>query len=397
MVHFYWQRGKFESGEEMKIPFNRPFIIGRELEYIAQAVKNGHISGNGPFTKKCQALMEEKFKAKKILLTHSCTAALEMAMMLCRVGPGNEVILPSFTFVSTANAFHLRGAKPVFVDIREDTLNIDETKIAKAITNSTKAIVPVHYAGVSCEMDIIMDIARRHEVYVVEDSAQGVNAKFKKQYLGTIGDLGAYSFHETKNFICGECGALVINNEAFIERAEIIWEKGTNRSKFFRGEVDKYTWVDIGSSYLPSDLLAAFLYAQLENIDKIEKRRGEILEYYYRALHPLAMDGMLKLPTIPKECESNNHMFYILLKDEETRNTLMGYLKSNGILAIFHYVPLHLSPIGRSMGYKEGQLPVTESVSGRLLRLPLYYSIEDEDQAEVVRYIKKFFKGDKLF
>jgi len=381
----------------MRIPFNRPFIVGKELDYIAKSVLNGHISGNGPFTKKCQALMEEKFKAKKILLTHSCTAALEMAAMLCGVGPGDEVLLPSFTFVSTANAFHLWGAKLVFVDIREDTFNIDETKIAEAITDSTKVIVPVHYAGVSCEMDTIMDIARRHEVYVVEDAAQGVNAKFKRQYLGTIGDLGAYSFHETKNFICGEGGAIAINNKKFIERAEVIWEKGTNRTKFFRGEVDKYTWVDIGSSYLPSDLLAAFLYAQLENMDKINRRRHKIFDYYYQALTPLGEREILRLPIIASDCECNNHMFYILLKSEETRNALMNYLKSRGILAIFHYLPLHLSPIGRSMGYKEGQFPITESISGRLLRLPFYYDLKREEQAEIVGYIENFFKERGYF
>ncbi len=397
VVHCWWWRRKFEPGEKMKIPFNRPFIIGGELEYIAQAVRNGHISGDGPFTKKCHRLLEEKFNAKKILLTHSCTAALEMAAILCNVRPGHEVILPSFTFVSTANAFYMRGAKLLFVDIRPDTLNIDEEKIEGAITESTKVILPVHYAGMGCAMDTIMKIACQHQCYVVEDAAQGVNAKYGGQYLGTIGDIGTFSFHETKNFICGEGGAIVINNEAFIERAEMIWEKGTNRSKFFRGEVDKYTWVDIGSSYLPSDLLAAFLYAQLQHMDKIDKRRGEIFEYYYQALHPLAMDGVLRLPAISPECECNNHMFYILLKDEEIRDALMGYLKSNGILAIFHYVPLHLSPIGRSMGYQEGQLPVTELVSGRLLRLPFYYDIKEEDQAEVVRCIKKFFKENDYF
>lgn len=350
-------------------------------------------TGDGPFTKKCHRLLEEKFNAKKVLLTHSCTAALEMSAILCEVGPDDEVILPSFTFVSTANAFHLRGAKLVFVDIREDTLNIDETKIAEAITDSTKVIVPVHYAGVGCAMDTIMKIARQHQVYVVEDAAQGVNAKYNGQYLGTIGDIGAFSFHETKNFTCGEGGAIVITREAFVERAEIIWEKGTNRSKFFRGEVDKYTWVDIGSSYLLSDLLAAFLYAQLEEMDKIDQRRREIFQYYYEALCPLAMDGKLRLPAFSSGCECNSHMFYVLLKDEETRDALMGYLKSNGILAIFHYVPLHLSPIGRLMGYREQQLPVTESVSGCLLRLPFYYDIREQDQAEVVRCIKNFFKG----
>jgi dTDP-4-amino-4,6-dideoxygalactose transaminase len=320
-----------------------------------------------------------------------------MAAILCNVQPGQEVILPSFTFVSTANAFYMRGAKLIFVDIRPDTLNLDETKIEQGITDSTKVIVPVHYAGIGCAMATIMEVARRNELYVIEDAAQGVGAQYDGQHLGTIGDIGTFSFHETKNFICGEGGALVINNEEFIERAEIIWEKGTNRSKFFRGEVDKYTWVDIGSSYLPSDLLAAFLYAQLEHMNQIEKRRREIFEYYYQALEPLAMDGMLGLPKTPAECQSNHHLFYILLKNEEVRNALMNYLKSKGILAIFHYVPLHLSPVGRSMGYQEGQLPVTELMSGRLLRLPFYYDLKEEDQEEVVGCIKTFFKENDHF
>lgn len=381
----------------MKIPFNRPFIIGKELEYIQQSVQNGHISGDGPFTKKCHRFLEEKFNARKVLLTHSCTAALEMAAILCNLGPDNEVILPSFTFVSTANAFYIRGAKLRFVDIRADTLNMDESQIEEAITPLTKVIVPVHYAGNACAMDAILRVARRHQLYVVEDAAQGLNAKYNGRYLGTIGDLGAYSFHETKNFICGEGGAIVINNETFIERAEIIREKGTNRSKFFRGEVDKYTWVDIGSSYLPSDILAAFLLAQLENIDKICQRRQEIFEYYYEGLTPLASNGIIRLPTISPECKCNSHMFYILLKDEGTRDALMNYLKSNGILAIFHYLPLHLSRIGRSMGYREGDLPVTESTSGRLLRLPFYFELKREEQAEIVGLIKKFFRGDESF
>jgi len=376
---------------KFKIPFNRPFLVGKELYYIAQSVLSGHTAGDGLFTKKCHVLMEKKLGGKKILLTHSCTAALEMAAILCEVGPGDEVILPSFTFVSTANAFYLRGAKLIFVDIRPDTLNIDEKKIEEAITEHTKVIVPVHYAGVACEMDTIMDLAQRNNLYVVEDAAQGVNAKFGDKFLGTIGDIGTYSFHETKNFICGEGGAIVINNDKLIERAEIIREKGTNRSKFFRGEVDKYTWVDIGSSYLPSDILAAFLYAQLENMGQINKRREEIFNYYYRALIPLVNDGKLRLPYISSECESNNHLFYIILNDEKTRNELMDYLKSNGILAVFHYLSLHLSSIGRSMGYTDGQLPVTESMSGRLLRLPFYYDLKQEEQAEVVDTIKHFF------
>lgn len=375
-----------------RIPFNRPFLAGKELYYIAQSVLSGHTAGDGQFTKKCQTLMEKKFGANKILLTNSCTAALEMAAILCGVGPGDEVILPSFTFVSTANAFFLRGAKLVFVDIRQDTLNIDETKIEEAITERTKAIVPVHYAGIACEMDTIMDLAHRHNFYVIEDAAQGVNAKYNNGYLGTIGHIGTYSFHETKNYICGEGGAIVINNEDFVERAEIIREKGTNRTKFFRGEVDKYTWVDIGSSYLPSDILAAFLYAQLENMEQINKRRKELFDYYYKALIPLVNDGKLRLPYISGECQSNSHLFYIILHDENTRNALMDHLKSNGILAVFHYPPLHLSKVCRSMGYTDGQLPVTEAMSGRLLRLPFYHDMTSWEQAEVVAAIKDFFQ-----
>lgn len=381
---------------KFKIPFNRPFLVGKELYYIAQSVLSGHTAGDGLFTEKCHALMEKKFGAKRILLTHSCTAALEMAAILSEIEPGDEVILPSFTFVSTANAFYLRGAKLVFVDIRLDTLNMDETKIEKAITEQTKVITPVHYAGVACEMDTIIDIAHRNNLYVIEDAAQGVNAKYKDKFLGTIGDIGTYSFHETKNFICGEGGAIAINNEKFIERAEIIREKGTDRSKFFRGEVDKYTWVDIGSSYLPSDILAAFLYAQLENMEQINKRRAELLDYYHKALIPLVNDGMLRLPYVSSECQTNSHLFYIILRDENTRNALMDYLQSKGILAVFHYIPLHLSPVGRSMGYTNGQLPVTESMSGRLLRLPFYYDLKQEEQAEVVNAIKDFFERRHL-
>ena len=377
---------------QIKIPFNKPFIVGKELYYITQSVLSGHIAGNGMFTKKCQAFMEKKFNANKILLTASCTSALEMAAILCNVGIEDEVILPSFTFVSTANAFYLRGAKLVFVDIKQETLNIDESMIEDIITEHSKVIVPVHYAGISCEMDTIIALASRYKLYIVEDAAQGVNAKYKGKYLGTIGDIGAYSFHETKNIICGEGGAIVINDKSLVERAEIIWEKGTDRSKFFRGEVDKYTWVDIGSSYLPSDLLAAFLYAQLENLEVIEEQRKAIFKYYYEALTPLAAKGVFRLPIIPSECKDNSHMFYIILEDEQTRDDLMYYLRSNGILAVFHYLPLHLSPVGRSMGYKEGQFPVTEYVSARLLRLPYYYLLSHEEQAIVVACIDNFFK-----
>jgi dTDP-4-amino-4,6-dideoxygalactose transaminase len=377
---------------KINIPFNKPFIVGKELHYISQAVLNGHAAGNGPFTKKCQALMEKKFGASKILLTHSCTAALEMAAILCDVGPGDEVILPSFTFVSTANAFFLRGANPSFVDIHPDTLNIDESRIEDAIGEHTKAIVPVHYAGVACEMNTIMDIAQKHGLYVVEDAAQGVNAKYGDKFLGTIGDIGTYSFHETKNVISGEGGAIVINNEKFVERAEIIRDKGTNRSKFFRGEVDRYTWIDIGSSYLPSDLIAAFLYAQLEKMAEINKRREKMFEYYCRGLIPLVNDGKLRLPYVSGECRSNCHLFYIILNNENTRNALMEHLKSKSISTVFHYLPLHLSPVGRQMGYGEGQFPVTEAVCGRLLRLPIYYELTREDQDRIIGEIKRFFE-----
>ena len=380
-----------------RIPFNKPFIVGKELYYVAQSVLSGHAAGNGPFTKKCHALMEEKFGARKILLTTSCSSALEMAAILCNIQAGDEVILPSFTFVSTANAFHMRGAKLIFVDIRSDTLNIDETKIEEAISDRTKIIVPVHYAGVSCEMEVIKNIAKQHNLVVVEDAAQAVNSKYKNRYLGTIGDLGTFSFHETKNFICGEGGAILINNEKYIERAEIVWEKGTNRSKFFRGEVDKYTWVDIGSSYLISDILAAFLYAQLEKMEEINERRQAIFDRYYKGLMPLANDGLLRLPIISYDSQPNSHLFYIIAQNKKTRDELMDHLKKEGIHAVFHYLPLHLSPIGHAMGYAEGQLPVTEALSDRLLRLPFYYDLTREEQTEVIEAIKKFFTKKRLF
>jgi len=374
-----------------RIPFNKPFIVGKELYYIAQAVLNGRIAGDADYTRRCQALMEGTFGADKILLTHSCTAALEMAAILANIGDDDEIVMPSYTFVSTANAFRLRGAKIRFVDIRPDTLNIDENLIEAEISDRTRAVVPVHYAGVACEMDTILEIAARHDVLVIEDAAQGVGATYRGRYLGTLGDLGTYSFHETKNIICGEGGAIVINNKAFIERAEIIREKGTNRSKFFRGEVDKYTWVDIGSSFLPSDILSAFLYAKLENMDTINNRRADIYSRYLAGLKPLAERGLMRLPVSPPRCESNNHLFYVLLEDEQTRNALMDHLREKGILAVFHYIPLHLSPMGRAMGYRPGDLPVTEDLSGRLLRLPFYYELERDDQQEVVDRISEFF------
>jgi len=372
------------------IPFNKPYIAGKELYYIAQAVEFANLSGDGYFTDKCSKLMEDKFVAQKVFLTHSCTAALEMAAILCNIKPGDEVIMPSFTFVSTANAFALQGASIKFVDIRPDTLNMDENKLESLITDKTKVVVPVHYAGVSCEMDTIMELALRYNLLVVEDAAQGVDSTYKGKYLGTIGHFGTYSFHETKNFISGEGGALVINEPEFIQRAEIVRERGTNRGQFFRGEVDAYTWVDIGSSYLMTDLLAAFLYAQLENMDQITRQRNEIWNFYHRALIPLVNDGKLRLPYVPPSCESNSHLFYIILPDEEIRDGLMQYLKKESIHAVFHYVPLHLSDVGRSMGYEEGQLPMTESLSGRLLRLPFYYELTRKEQERIVDYIFKF-------
>ncbi|MFA5148573.1 MAG: dTDP-4-amino-4,6-dideoxygalactose transaminase [Candidatus Omnitrophota bacterium] len=376
----------------MKIPFNKPFIIGKEIKYIKQSVDSGHIAGDGLFTKKCHSFLEKRLNARKVLLTTSCTTALEMAAILCGVKRGDEVIMPSYTFVSTANAFHLRGAKLRFIDIKKDTLNMDEGLIASAVTGRTKVIVPVHYGGVGCEMDAIIKIAGKNRLYVVEDAAQGIGAAYKGRHLGTIGDFGALSFHETKNCICGEGGALLINNKRYIERAEIVREKGTNRSKFFRGEVDKYTWVDVGSSYLPSDLLAAFLYAQLENMDKITRRRREIFNFYSRELSPLSRDGVMQLPAIPSHCLPNYHMFYIMLESRKVRDGLLGYLKSKGIHTVFHYIPLHLSPVGRSMGYRMGQLPVTESASGRLLRLPFYYNLTERDIDRVVKNVKGYFR-----
>lgn len=375
-----------------KIPFNKPFTIGKEIEYIKESILRGHIAGNGIFTQRCQDFLEDKFHARKVFLTTSCTAALEMAAILCEISPGDEVILPSFTFVSTANAFYLRRAKLTFVDVSPDTLNIDETKIAKAITKRTKAIVPVHYAGVSCEMDKIIRLARDRNLFVIEDAAQGVNAKYKDKYLGTIGDIGAYSFHETKNYICGEGGAILLNNKKFIMRAEIIREKGTNRSQFFRGEVDKYTWVDIGSSYLPSDILAAFLYAQLENMNEIMRRRKEIYHAYYGAFKSLESQKKIRLPFVPPDRTTNYHMFYIILPSEEQRDDLLAYLKNYKIWGVFHYVPLHSSPVGRRFGYRRGDLPITEDLSGRLLRLPFYFTLSNEEQQYVIDKVTSFFK-----
>ena len=374
------------------IPFNRPFIIGKELYYIAQAVLSGHLAGDGVFTNKCNAWMEKKFGATKVLLTHSCTAALEIAAILCGIHEGDEVVMPSFTFASTANAFVLRGASVRFVDIRRDNLNIDEKRIESAITDRTKAIVPVHYAGVGCEMDTISEIAGKHGLFVIEDAAQGFNASYRDRFLGTIGQLGAYSFHETKNVISGEGGALIVNNESLVERAEIVREKGTNRSQFFRGEIDRYTWVDIGSSYLPSEVVAAFLFAQLEEYEIITDKRKRIHRFYADNLEPLEKDGWIRLPVIQDLQAHNGHSFYLLVQSsEKDRDRLLSHLQSNGIDAIFHYLPLHTSPMGLRMGYRKGDLPVTEELSGKLIRLPCYFELAREDQERVIEEIYRFF------
>ncbi len=375
-----------------KIPFNRPCFVGNEQAYIGQAIANGQISGDGLFTKKCHAFLEQEIGVTKALLTTSCTHALEMTALLLDIQPGDEIIVPSFTFVSTVNAFVLRGARPVFIDIRPDTLNMDESQLERLITPHTKAIAPMHYAGIGCEMDAINRIAADHGVSVVEDNAHGLFGKYKGKHLGTFGKLAAQSFHETKNIICGEGGALLINDSSMVERAEIVREKGTNRSRFFRGQVDKYSWVDIGSSYLPSDLLAAFLYAQLEKKDHIQARRRQIWEYYNKHLQSWSTDHGVKLPFIPKHCEQSYHMFYMICKTIEQRQALIDMLKSQGILSVFHYLPLHLSTMGRRFGGKPGDCPVTESISDRILRLPFYIELTESEQADVISAIKHFRK-----
>jgi len=374
------------------ISFNKPPLIGNEIDYIAKAIANQKICGDGEFTKKCNAWFEERTKTKKVLLTTSCTHALEMAAMLSDIKEGDEIIMPSFTFVSTADAFVMRGAKIVFVDIRPDTMNIDENLIESAITSKTKAIVPVHYAGVACEMDKILQIAEKHNLLVVEDAAQGVMATYKGQALGSIGDFGCYSFHETKNYSSGEGGSILIKNDKYTERAEIIREKGTNRSKFWRGQVDKYTWVDLGSSYLPSELNAAYLYAQLENADKINNHRLELWNLYNQLLQPLKDEGKIELSTIPKECKHNAHMFYIKAKDIQERTELITFLKENGIGAVFHYIPLHTSPAGIRFGRFHGEDAYTTSESERLLRLPMYYSLTKKEVSYVVEKIDEFYR-----
>ena len=372
------------------IDFNRPAFVGSELEYIQDAIHRGMLCGDGIYTKKCSQWMEKEFDVSRVMLTTSCTHALEMAAFLCDIQPGDEVIMPSYTFVSTADAFVLRGAKIVFVDIRPDTMNLDEKLIEQAITPKTKVIVPVHYAGVPCEMDTIMDIAHRHGLKVVEDAAQGVDACYKGKALGTIGDFGCYSFHETKNFTMGEGGALLFQKEEYLEKAEILREKGTDRSKFFRGQVDKYRWMDYGSSYLPSELNAAYLYAQLEAKDKIQKKRMEIYEYYHRNLADLAAEGKVEQPYVPQECEHNAHMYYLKVKDMKVRTRLLAYLRENGICSVFHYVPLHSAPAGQKFGRFAGEDVYTTKESERLLRLPMFYNLDMEDVKRIVDVIHKF-------
>jgi dTDP-4-amino-4,6-dideoxygalactose transaminase len=375
---------------EIRIDFNRPVIVGRELEYMKQAIENGHISGDGPFTKKCHAFLEKELGIPKALLTTSCTHALEMAAILLEIQPGDEVIIPDFTFVSTVNAFVLRGARPVFLDIRPDTLNLDKSKLESAITSKTRAVVPVHYAGVGCEMDDIMEIAARHNLAVIEDNAHGLFGKYKGNFLGTFGSIASQSFHETKNFTSGEGGALLINDPSLAERAEIIREKGTNRSRFFRGQVDKYTWVDIGSSYLPSDILAAFLFAQFEQCEKIQLHRKQVWEIYDAGLKDWANAHGVQLPHIPDYCEQSYHMFYMLLPNLDLRQKFIAYLRERGVYSVFHYLPLHLSEMGQRFGGKAGDLPVTESVSDRLVRLPFHNGLTSNEQEQVIDVIQEF-------
>lgn len=374
------------------IPFNAPPIVGTELEYMQSAMGSGKLCGDGGFTRRCQQWMEKRFGSQKVLLTPSCTASLEMAAILIDIQPGDEVIMPSYTFVSTANAFVLRGATIVFVDIRPDTLNMDESLIEAAITDKTRAIVPVHYAGVACDMDIIMAIADKHKLYVIEDAAQGVMSGYKGRALGTIGHIGCFSFHETKNYTAGgEGGATLINDPVLVERAEIIREKGTNRSQFFRGQVDKYTWRDIGSSYLMSDLQAAYLWAQLEAAELINERRLQLWQRYYNALQPVAASGRITLPSFPPDCQHNAHMFYIKLRDNEDRSSLIEWLKEAEILAVFHYIPLHSSPAGERFGRFHGEDRYTQTESERLLRLPLFYNLSDDDQTTIIHSLLSYF------
>ena len=380
---------------DITIPFNKPHLTHKEIGYINHAHSMGKLAGDGHYTKLCHEWIEQHIGGKKALLTHSCTGALEMMALLSDIKPGEEVIMPSFTFVSTANAYVLRGAVPVFIDIREDTLNMDEKLIEQAITEKTRVLSPVHYAGVGCEMDVINKIAKKHNLLVVEDAAQGFLSKYKGKNLGTLGHMSAFSFHETKNVISGEGGALLINDDRFIERAEIIREKGTNRAKFFRGQVDKYTWVDVGSSYLPGEIISAFLMAQLENAEEINKRRIAVWNTYHTALADLEKKGYLRLPIIPDTCEHNGHMYYILTQDVKTRTKLIEFLKKKGILSVFHYIPLHSSPAGKKYTRYVGDMSVTDKVSDTLVRLPLFYNLTDEEQANVIAALYQFFTGKK--
>lgn len=375
----------YDHRPTLRIPFNRPYMTGKELWYISQAHQAGQLAGDGGFTRRCHAWLQKQVGCRKAFLTHSCTAALEMSALLADLQPGDEVILPSYTFVSTANASVMRGAVPVFVDIRPDTLNLDESRIEEAITPHTKAIMPVHYAGVGCAMNVIMEIAARRRLLVIEDAAQGLMAGFRGRPLGAWGQLAAVSFHETKNVISGEGGALLVNDERFAERAEIIREKGTNRSQFFRGEVDKYTWVDLGSSYLPGELIAAFLYAQLEEAEAITRSRRHVWDRYHQAFADLERGEKLRRPVVPAECENNAHMYYLLLPSPEARDRLLGRLKAEGIGAVFHYVPLHSSPAGRRFGRVWGLMTHTDWVSSRLLRLPMWVGLDPEPVIEAVR------------
>ncbi len=376
--------------EPVYIPFNRPVTVGNELQYMMEALAGEKLSGDGPFTKKCHTLLERELGVSKVLLTTSCSHALEMMPILLDFKPGDEVILPAFTFVSTVNAFILRGAKPVFADVRPDTLNLDESKLEQLITPHTKAIIPVHYAGIGCEMDSILEIANRYQIRVVEDNAHGLFGKYKGKYLGTFGSLSAQSFHETKNFSCGEGGALLINDETLVERAEIIREKGTNRSRFFRGQVDKYTWVDIGSSYLPSDILAAFLYAQLESRSKIQAHRQNLWQTYDSELKDWAARHNVSLPVVPDHCQQAYHMYYLLLPTLELRQKFIASLAARKILAVFHYLPLHLSDMGIQFGGKVGDCPVTERISDQLIRLPFNNALTHEEQQRVIEAVLEF-------
>lgn len=376
----------------IKVNFNEAPYIGTEQDYIEDAVMRRHICGDGYYSKTCAALLEQYTGASKALLTHSCTAALEMSALLFRIGAGDEVICPSYTFVTTASAFALRGATPVFCDIRPDTLNMDEDALESLITPKTKVIIPVHYAGVSAEMDKICAIARKHGLFVVEDAAQAVGSRYKGKACGTFGNLGCYSFHETKNISCGEGGAILINDPSLIEQAEIIREKGTNRSKFFRGQVDKYTWVELGSSYLPGDMVAAYLYPQLQKIDEINGRRKKLWQRYHDAFKEAERAGTLRRPYIPAHCEHNAHMYYLLFNDLETRTRFIERMKARGILCVFHYLPLHSSPAGRKYGRAEGELPVTDKISDTLVRLPLFYGLEESAQDFVIETTLEFIK-----